>query len=426
MNLRATSPHPARKPVFYGWWIVLACGWLQTLGAGLFYYGLGNFFLPLTNEFGWSRTMTSSAFSLYRLQDTFLAPIVGFAFDRLGPRKLIFFGTALAGLGFVLFSQLQSFPVFIAAVLIMSAGFSIGIGSIGMATVANWFVRRRTTALGLVMAGAGLGGLLIALVAALIETFGWRTSAIIAGIALCAFGWPLALAIRHRPEDMGLRPDGDPPAVASGIGSEKRDVVEASYGAARAVRTRTFWLFAGASGLSMVSQASVMTHAIPHLASSGLTPTLAASVVAAMTLVSILGRIGFGWIGDRVPKRYLLAGLYATQVAGLAVFAGAVEIWQIALFLVLYAPSYGGAIPLRPSIQAEYFGRHSFGAIQGVVFACTAAGGMLGPIFAGWMFDSFASYQMAFLILAGVNALAVPATLLLPDPRRRTPAPAIA
>ena len=405
--------------MFYGWWIVLACGWLQTLGAGLFYYGLGNFFLPLTNEFGWSRAMTSSAFSLYRLQDIFLAPLVGFSFDRLGPRKLIFFGTTLAGIGFVLFSQTQSFAWFIVSVLVLAAGFSWGIGSIGMATVANWFVRKRTTALGLVMAGAGLGGMLIAIVAALIEALGWRTAALISAGALWAFGWPLAFAVRHRPEDMGLRTDGDPPAAPSAVAdSAKRDVVEASYATSRAVRTRTFWLFAGASGLSMVSQASVMTHAIPHLASIGQPATIAASIVAAMTLISILGRIGFGWVGDRVPKKLLLAALLSTQVLGLIVFSGAVETWQIALFLLLYAPSYGGAIPLRPSIQAEYFGRSSFGAIQGVVFACTAAGGMLGPIFAGWMFDTHGSYQLAFLILAGVNGLAVPATLLMPNPRR--------
>jgi MFS family permease len=362
--------------------------------------------------------MTSSAFSLYRLQDTFLSPIVGYAFDRLGPRKLIFFGTTLAGLGFLLFSQIQSFPAFIISVLVMAAGFSWGIGSIAMSTVANWFIRRRTTALGLVMAGAGLGGLIVAVVASLIEAFGWRTTAQIAAGLLIGFGWPLAFFIRHRPEDTGLLPDGDAPVVQDG-NAEKRDVVEASYAASRAVRTRTFWLLAGASGLSMVAQAAVMTHAIPHLASSGHTATVAASIVAAMTLFSIVGRIGFGWIGDRVSKRHLLAALYAFQVAGLAVFSSAVETWQIVLFLALYAPSYGGAIPLRPSIQAEFFGRQSFGAIQGVVFAVSAAGGIFGPVFAGWVFDTQGTYRVAFLALAAINALAIPASLMLPDTLRR-------
>lgn len=202
-------PPRLRRRLFYGWWIVLACGCLQILGSGFFYYGLSTFFLPLTRDFGWSRALTSSAFSLHRLEGGIIAPVVGFAFDRLGPRRLVTLGVALAGAGFVILSQVGSFAGFVLSVLVASAGFSCGFGAVGMATVANWFIRRRTTALGLLMTGSGAGGLMVPVLAWLIENHGWRAAALAVGVVIWLFGLPLSQVVRHRPEAYGLLPDGD-------------------------------------------------------------------------------------------------------------------------------------------------------------------------------------------------------------------------
>lgn len=410
------AARPPRRRVFYGWWIVLACGLIQFLGAGLFYYGLGAFFLPLTAEFGWSRTLTSTAFSLHRLEGGVIAPFVGFAFDRFGPRKLAAFGVALLAGGFLVLSRVDSFPLFVVAVLVMSTGYGTGFTANTMAAVANWFARRRALALGVVFTGSGLGGLLVPLLVQRIDAVGWRSAALSVGVLLLCLGVPLALALRRSPEACGLLPDGDPEPAAT---VEAPD--EPKLGLRTILRTRAFWLLALATSLATASQSALVVHAIPHLAATGLDQALAAGAVGAMSSLSVAGRLGFGWLGDRLSKRSLLAIVLALQSAGLLVFAGLTQPWQLVPFLLLYAPGYGGPYPLRPAIQAEHFGRRSFGAVQGVILTCNAAAGMAGPIFAGWVFDGLGSYRLALTVLAVVTALGVPAALAMPDGARPAP-----
>lgn len=97
-------------------------------------------------------------------------------------------------------------------------------------------------------------------------------------------------------------------------------------------------------------------------------------------------------------------------------FAGLSSPWVLAPFLVLYAPSYGGAIPLRPSMLAEYVGRRSIGSIQGLFMGATSVGGIVGPTLAGWMYDVAGTYDLAFWILASLTALGVPTVLAMPVP----------
>ena len=410
----------ARRGLFYGWWIVLSSGALACLGAGCFYYGLSAFFLPLANQFGWSRTLTSTAFALHRLEGGVLAPLVGFAFDRLGPRKLVTIGVLGAGGGFVVLSTIESFAGFVAAVLLMSAGFSSGFSGVGMATVANWFVRKRTTALGLLMAGAGVGGMLVPVVAWLIEVTGWRTAGLVVGVTIWVVGLPLSLVMHHRPEDVGMLPDGDlTPTASSSRSAPDRKAHEESASTRQALRSSAFWLVAIASSLAMVAQSAVMVHLLPFITTIGVPATIAASAVAGLTVVSIVGRVGFGYIGDHLSKKLVLAFLYCMQIGGLAVLAVLDDVWLLIPFLALYAPAYGGAVPLRASVIGEHFGRRSFGAIQGLMMGCTSLAGMLGPILAGWSFDVTGSYSTAFWLLAATTMLAVPTILAMPRPDRR-------
>lgn len=413
------------QEVFHGWWIVLSCGLLQFLGAGFFFYGLGTFFLPLTSEFGWSRTLTSTAFSLHRLEGGVIAPLVGFAFDRIGPKRLALFGVATISLGFIALSQAASFAGFVAAVLVMSMGYGSAFTANTMATVAKWFVRRRTTALGLVMAGSGLGGVLVPVLALLIEGSGWRMAALVVGVSLFVVGTPLVLVLRTSPESCGLSPDGDDPSrptraggASAGGRADAAPVgrVEFEMTTREAMRTRAFWLLTFATSLSAIAQAALVVHAIPYLSDIGMDSALAASAVGAMSVISVGGRLFFGWLGDRYPKRVVMAGVLALQVSGLAVFASITEPWMIFPFLALFAPGYGGAYPLRPSIQGEYFGRKAFGMIQGVLLSINAFAAFFAPIFLGTMFDTLGDYRLALWIVTGVVALAVPAMLLMPRP----------
>ena len=409
---------------------------LQFLGAGFFFYGLGTFFLPLTHEFGWSRALTSTAFSLHRLEGGVIAPLVGFAFDRVGPKRLALFGVAMISVGFVILSQAASYAGFIVAVLVMSGGYGCAFTANTMATVAKWFVRRRTTALGLVMAGSGLGGVLVPVLALLIDGSGWRTAALVVGVVLFVVGTPLVLVLRTSPESCGLLPDGEARSTRpiSAQAAARASAEQAASPIARAefemttgeaMKSRAFWFLTLATSLGAIAQSALVVHAIPYLSGIGMDAALAASAVGAMSVISVGGRLFFGWLGDRLPKRWVMAGVLTLQVAGLAVFASITEPWQVFPFLALFAPGYGGAYPLRPSIQGEYFGRRSFGAIQGVLLSINAFAAFFAPIFLGTMFDALGDYRLALWVITGVVALAVPAILLMPRPPEARAAAAV-
>jgi hypothetical protein len=110
------------KRVFYGWWVVLACSLISFYVAGAIFFGFTAFFEPIAEEFGWSYTQISFAVSLRGLEMGIFAPIVGFLVDRFGPRKVIFWGTIMVGIGLISLSFTQSLTMFYGSILLLAFG----------------------------------------------------------------------------------------------------------------------------------------------------------------------------------------------------------------------------------------------------------------------------------------------------------------
>jgi len=129
-------------------------------------------------------------------------------------------------------------------------------------------------------------------------------------------------------------------------------------------------------------------------------------------MMSVGGRLGFGWLGDKYERRRIVAISFAMMTAGLLFFgyAAAASLWLLVPFLILFGFGYGGSTATRPSIVAEYFGRANYGTILGLVVGINAIGGIVGPPLAGWVFDTWDSYQGVWLAYSG---LAVVASLLI-------------
>lgn len=421
----------APRRVFYGWWIVLACATIHFYIGAVFYYGFGAFFTPLIREFGWSRAAASFAFSLQRLEGGIVGPIVGFIIDRLGARKLIIFGMAVAGAGFLLFSRVTSLLTFYGAFLVISFGLSAGFGAPFSAAAVNWFVRMRGKALGFLWSGAGFSGLLIPALVGLIAAVGWRTALVIVGLGCWLICIPAGAVVRHRPEPYGYRPDGAPadlpsstpadtavptsPAQESGGAGERWPGVELT--AREALGTRAFWLLSLSGAVTGMTTGALFVHQIPFLEGIGIPREQAALSITFLTLTSLIGRMGFGLVADRFDKRAVLAAIYGFQTVGMLFLASVRSFWQVFLFLAAYGPSYGGAIPLRPALQGDYFGRRHFASIQGLMNVTSVFGGIAGPVFAGWVYDVTGGYRLAFLVFAAVGALGVPLILAATPPR---------
>jgi sugar phosphate permease len=285
--------------------------------------------------------------------------------------------------------------------------------------VVNWFIRKRGRAVGILMAGAGAGGIMVPLINSSIDFTGWRTTAIIMGVATWVLLIPITRVVRHKPEQYGYLPDGDQPGEeAPEIATEQSEEAGHEFSVKEALRTRSFWLLSVSYATALTALLAVTLHIIPYLTSDdvGLSDGTAALMVTLMTISSIAGRLGFGWLGDYFPKRYVIAVCFTLQAVAVLFFAYCGSLWMAILFVCIFGPAYGGSIPLRAVIQADYFGRKAFGAIFGIVMAIGTLLGMASPVFAGAMVDATGSYRIAWIVLALVVAVSIPMILLARPP----------
>jgi OFA family oxalate/formate antiporter-like MFS transporter len=141
----------------------------------------------------------------------------------------------------------------------------------------------------------------------------------------------------------------------------------------------------------------MVIHLIPFLEDNGLSKALAAVALGSLAMTSVIGRLGFGWLGDRFDRKRMV--LFALTVMGFSMFilASATQMWHIAVFFILYAPAYGGLAAMMHALRGDYFGRTSFATISGFMATIMAVGTIIGPIFAGYVFDVTGSYRLAFI-----------------------------
>jgi OFA family oxalate/formate antiporter-like MFS transporter len=410
--------------VFYGWWIVTAGFFIAVYIGGFIHFGFTAVFEPIASKFGWSYAQISFAASLRGLQASFLAPIVGLLMDRWGPRRLVFAGAAIIGLGLLLLSHINSLATFYGAFILIAMGISTCIGVVPMATVGNWFQRKATLATGILVSGTAVGGLLVPLATRLIDIFEWQTAMTILGFGAWGILLPLSLLFRHTPEQYGYLPDGDlhrklPPSE----GQSSAQGNELDIGVKQVLKSSAFWHIAMGFMCHILVMNAVITHVMPYLSNIGFTRSLASLMASVIPLTSIAGRLSFGWLGDKFDKRRVTALGFVLACLGLLSFgyvatAGA---WLLVPSLVIIGLGYGGPVPMMPALVREYFGRVRLATVLGLVMGVAALGSMVGPPLAGLVFDRLHSYQVAWFGLAGlviagmVSLLTTPSVGRVPD-----------
>jgi sugar phosphate permease len=409
--------------IFYGWWIVLATSLIHIWGAGTFYYGFTAFFNPIVTELGWSYAATSFAASLRSIEGGIASPLVGFATDRYGAKRLLVLGSVLGGVGFIFLSRIQTLWSFYLIFIFLSVGSSLLFPVPGWTAVANWFVKKRGMALGTLSATMGIAGMVIYLLNWLIGLYGWRQTLVIVGIGMWLIGIPSALVVRTRPEPYGLLPDGDDGAPLKQNGSTETPYQESQnqqeFTARAALRTRAFWIMALVVTISTGVLHAVVVHVMPYLISIHFSRETAGLTASLLILVSAMGRFILGSLTSRVDSRYLMTLALLLQALGLLALANARGLGQAALFVGLFGPGYGGVITLRLTMQAEYFGRKAFGAIQGIMMAILISGTMASPLVAGYCFDLYGTYRPAWLIMGLLLLLVTPLSILAKRPGNR-------
>jgi MFS family permease len=418
---------PLLRRVYLGWWVVLGTMGLQLTQAALFSQVFGVYVVALTGEFGWSKAALSGGFALIQLLGGLLGPVQGHALERFGPRRVVAVGVVLFGGGLAAMGFVTSLLGFYAALAVVGLGISLtGFLSVTTAIV-PWFERRRATALAWMAIGASIGGLLVPLVAGAVVAFGWRPTAIASGALMLLVGLPSAALMRRDPQSYGLEVDGGYRALPDGargaIAVPDRDP-RRDHTLRQAMRTRAFWALGIGHAAALLVVSAVVVHLVPHLTESGgMTLTAAAAVVAWLTVMTAVGQVLGGLLGDRFDKRRLAMAAMFAHGGALLALAWLPGVVGIGAFVVLHGLAWGVRGPLMGAMRADYFGASHFGSIMGASTLIFMVGQLLGPVIAGVMADGFGDYRWGFTLLAGLAVAGSIAFRLATPPRAHAPAP---
>ena len=395
--------------VYEGWLVVASVALIVTMIGAAFFYGFGLIFTPIEEEFGWSKAAISFAFSLRTEAGGLAAPLVGILVDRLGPKRVLSGGIVIMACGVILMSFMDALWQFYATMILIAIGTSSAGGQVGMVATASWFERRRARALSVMTLGGGLAGMLVVGVAWLVDATGWREALRWMGLVILLIGIPLGLNVRNRPRDH--------PQPMDGLHTPDTDAGNEIRGFAwgipprKALRSRSFILLALATAGIGFGTTTLIVHQVPFLESVGISKRLAGASVAMFTLMSIVGRLGFGYLADKYDKRIVLSGSFALIIIGLPFLAFVHEFWQAFIVLAIIAPGFGGSIPVRPALIADYFGTRYFGTMNGLMFLVMTLGSFFGPLLVGWMVDVTGEYTLGWIAAAAVTLVSFPALL---------------
>ncbi|MBN1255521.1 MAG: MFS transporter [Deltaproteobacteria bacterium] len=405
-----------RDTLFYGWWVLFGCFFFSLYSGGALTYSFTAFLEPLAREFNWGYGQISIAASLRGLEFGILAPLLGVLVDRWGPRRLMLGGAILSGFCFILLSRINSLGMFYGIFFLLAIGMSPGGSTVQMTAVANWFHKKVALVIGIVASGHALGGLLVPTVTRCIDTFGWRAVLVVLGLGMWLINVPLALLVRHKPEQYGYLPDGD---VSDTVAVRKgqppvQNSDEERIALGLALRSRTFWHIALAYMCSVLVIGAVMTHVMPYLSSVDITRSISGWVAAILPVVSICGRLGFGWLGDKVNKKLAAVICFLLLTAAMIFFNyAAVGMWLLLPFLIFFGLGYGGNVSIRAALLRDYFGRSRLGTILGFSTGVMMLGNIAGAPLAGWAYDTSGSYRgawFAFAAVAVVSAIIIVTT----------------
>jgi MFS family permease len=380
---------------------------------------LAVFLYPMSQDLGWSRTLVAGAASLGGLLAIFASPLAGWAVDRYGARRVLtvsvlILGLATFSLGWAT-TPLAFYLLYAVGRVIFSGPIPIG----ASVAVAQWFLRQRGRANAFLFLAHALGMGFFPLAAQGIMGGGggeaWREAWMGLGVLVwvLALG-PVAAFIVHRPEDIGLAPDGraSHPSPRPGPSPTPPDV---SRTLGEAVRTPALWLMALAGGLLFCVHAGVNIHQGAYLRDKGLAASVAAFAIAVNAGCTGGGSVLWGFLVERLPVRWLYIAAACTVALAAFLFPLVDTVGEAFAVTALFGTGLAGMLVLPSVAYAEYFGRPSLGRIRGVTEPFVGGGQALGALLAGALYDATGSYYGAFAVF-GVAALGGAALLALARP----------
>ena len=404
------------RSIFYGW-VIVAAGCLILFLEWGFQYSYGVFFTELCTDLDWTRTMVSGAYSLGFLWHSVIYLPAGRLNDRYGPRLALAISIIVLSAGYALMSIINApWQLYIFYGIVVGTGMGFGLVPV-VSTVSRWFVKRRGTALGLTVAGLGIGALVLAPFAQfLITKFDWRNSYLLIAGILLVIGLPISRLMRLHPSEKGLLPYGMNEIVEGSKHNNLLSTVDFTF--KQAVKTKAFWLLFTMYVFHAFVVQMVMVHLKAYAIDFGIAEMTAATTLGLVGGTSIAGRIVIGSLSDRIGRKGCFFVAYLLMAVMLLWLIKARQPWQFYLFSSVYGFAYGGNVPLFPAVVADWFGMKFHGIIFGTLMLATGIGGAIGPLLAGYISDTRGSYNIAIIIGAVVLFIASGCSLVMKAPHR--------
>ncbi len=404
------------RSIFYGW-VIVAAGCLILFLEWGFQYSYGVFFTELCTDLDWTRTMVSGAYSLGFLWHSVIYLPAGRLNDRYGPRLVLAISIIVLSAGYALMSIINApWQLYIFYGIVVGTGMGFGLVPV-VSTVSRWFVKRRGMALGLTVAGLGIGALVLAPFAQfLITKFDWRNSYLLIAGILLVIGLPISRLMRLHPSEKGLLPYGINEMAEGSKHNNLLSTVDFTF--KQAIKTKAFWLLFTMYVFHAFVVQMVMVHLKAYAIDFGIAEMTAATALGLVGGTSIAGRLVIGSLSDRIGRKACFFVAYLLMAVMLLWLIEARQPWQFYLFSSVYGFAYGGNVPLFPAVVADWFGTKFHGIIYGTLMLATGIGGAIGPLLAGYIYDTRGSYNIAIIIGAVVLFIALGCSFVIKAPHR--------
>ena len=387
--------------IFYGWFIVGVCFIVNFIVFGISVNTFTVYVTPIESDLGWRRDHVTLAMGLAPLAMGAAAPFVGRLIDRIGARMVMAAGAAVIGVGSILLAKTESRLYFYTIYSIAGVGQAAATIIPISLVISNWFNVGRGKALGIVMTGTGLGAMVMVPVTTwIVVNWGWRTSFTIMGFIILLMV-PLSLIfVRTRPSDMGLQPDG-------GIVPETEPVALQGLAVSKAVKTPAFWLIAVMMMFSGLVAMGIGVNLMAYFEDVGHTKGVAALIIAIISGLTVVGKIGIGFVTDRWGIQRAVVLAFGTIIAGILFLMGAGDFFVACVFAVVYGFAIGAPLLINPALTAECMGLKNFGAIFGILTLMNVVGVAIGASLTGVIYVMAGkSYMPAFWLFILLMALA--------------------
>lgn len=397
-----------RSKLFYGY-IVTGAGFLiWMVGWGTFTPAFSVFLKPLVTEFGWSRAEASIAYSLSFIVFATLGIMIGWLTDKFGPRRVVVLFGSFLGICYLLMSRINALWQFQFNFAIIGG---IGASSLNipvMVTISRWFIKRRGLMIGIVQAGNGVGGFIFPLISGwLIINHGWRSAYVILGFITLAGIITGGSLLRRDPKEINDFPDGErgwQPTEKKDIDSSLKEV---NIPFRKAFFTKQFWMIAGLYFSFGFCRTTFLAHIAAHVQDLGFSLSDGANILAFTTGASMFGRVGMGRIADKIGNRKAFMISFVITAASLFIGLIAKKLWMLYLFSILFGFGWGNQAVLRVSLTSEVFGLTSLGLIMGILVFSESGAATFGSFFAGYIFDTFNTYNPVFFMGIGISIIGI-------------------